>query len=180
VTELYDPLQPELVAARRRARRLLARYNATEEEQEAERISLLRDLLAQVGDDPWIEPPFFCDYGTNLSIGNRFYANTGCVVLDSAPVTIGDRVLLGPAVQLLAATHPLEPELRAQGLEYAEPIAVGDDVWLGGGAVVLPGVTIGDRAVVGAASVVTRDVPADAVVAGNPARVIRSLEEART
>ena len=176
--ELYDPLRSDLVDARRRARRLLARYNATEEEQEDERLSLLRDLLAQVGDDPWIEPPFFCDYGTNLSVGNRFYANTGCVVLDSAPVTLGDRVLLGPAVQLLAATHPLEPELRAQGLEYAEPIAVGDDVWLGGGAVVLPGVTIGDRAVVGAGSVVARDVPADAVVAGNPARVIRSLEEA--
>ena len=176
--ELYDPLRPELVEARRRARRLLARYNATEEEQKDERLSLLRELLAQVGDDPWIEPPFFCDYGTNLSVGDRFYANTGCVVLDSAPVTVGDRVLLGPAVQLLAATHPLEPELRAQGLEYAEPIGVGDDVWLGGGAVVLPGVTIGDRAVVGAGSVVTRDVPADAVVAGNPARVIRSLEEA--
>jgi len=176
--ELYDPLRPELVEARGRARRLLAHYNATEEEQEDERLSLLRELLAQIGDDPWIEPPFFCDYGTNLSVGDRFYANTGCVVLDSAPVAVGDRVLLGPAVQLLAATHPLEPELRAQGLEYAEPIAVGDDVWLGGGAIVLPGVTIGDRAVVGAGSVVTRDVPADAVVAGNPARVIRSLEEA--
>jgi len=180
VTALYDPSQPELVAARRRARGLLARYNATVEEQADARASLLRELLARVGDDPWIEPPFFCDYGSNTSLGHRFYANTGCVVLDSAPVTIGHRVLLGPAVQLLAATHPLEPGLRAQGLEYAEPVAVGDDVWLGGGAIVLPGVTIGDRAVVGAGSVVTRDVPANAVVAGSPARVIRSLEEART
>jgi maltose O-acetyltransferase len=174
VTALYDPSQPELVAARQRARGVLARFNATPEEQ------LLRELFARVGAEPFIEPPFFCDYGSNTSVGDRFYANTGCVFLDSAPVTIGDRVLFGPAVQLLAATHPLESELRAQGLEYAEPIAVGDDAWLGGGAIVLPGVTIGDRAIVGAGSVVTRDVPADTVVAGNPARVIRSLEEART
>ena len=177
---LYDPSEPELVAARQRARALLARYNATAEEQGDERARLLGELLARVGAEPWIEPPFFCDYGTNTSIGDRFYANTGCVFLDSAPVRIGDRVLLGPAVQLLAATHPLEAELRTQGLEYAEPISIGDDVWLGGGAIVLPGVTIGDRAVVGARSVVTRDVPADVVVAGSPARIIRSLEEART
>lgn len=179
MTELYDPGRPELVAARRRARSLLARYNATAEEQADERALLLRELLARVGAEPFVEPPFFCDYGSYTSVGDRFYANTGCVFLDSAPVTIGDRVLFGPAVQLLAATHPLEAELRAQGLEYAEPIAIGDDAWLGGGAIVLPGVTIGDRAVVGAGSVVTRDVPADVVVAGNPARVIRSLEEAR-
>jgi maltose O-acetyltransferase len=180
VTGLSEPSQPELVAARRRARGLLARYNATVEEEQDERGSLLRELLARVGADAWIEPPFFCDYGKNLSLGDRFYANTGCIVLDSAPVTIGDRALFGPAVQLLAVTHPVEVELRAQGLEYAAPIAIGDDVWLGGGAIVLPGVTIGDRAVVGAGSVVTRDVPADTVVAGNPARVIRTLEEAVT
>ncbi|HYZ76336.1 MAG TPA: sugar O-acetyltransferase [Gaiellaceae bacterium] len=180
MTELYDPLRPELVEARRRARALLARYNATAEEEQDERAALLRELLARVGTDAWIEPPFFCDYGTNLFVGERFYANTGCIVLDAAPVTIGARALFGPAVQLLAATHPVEPELRAQGLEYAAPIAIGDDAWLGGGAIVLPGVTIGDRAVVGAGSVVTRDVPADTVVAGNPARVIRTLEEAVT
>lgn len=173
MTEHYDPLSPELVAARRRARALLGRYNATAEEDQDERAALLRELLGRVGPEPFVEPPFFCDYGFNLAIGERFYANTGCIVLDSAPVTIGDRALLGPAVQLLAATHPLEPELRARGLEYAEPIALGDDVWLGGGAIVLPGVTIGDRAIVGAGSVVTRDVPADVVVAGNPARIIR-------
>jgi maltose O-acetyltransferase len=153
---------------------VLARYNATPEEQ------FLRELFARVGAEPFVEPPFFCDYGTNTSIGDHFYANTGCIFLDSAPVTIGDRVLFGPAVQLLAVTHPLDAKLRAQGLEHAEPIAIGDDAWLGGGVIVLPGVTIGDRAVVGAGSVVTRDVPADTVVAGNPARVIRSLEEART
>ena len=180
MTALYDPMEPELVAARRRARDVLARYNATAEEEQDERAALLRELLARVGRYAWIEPPFFCDYGSNTSVGERFYANTGCIVLDSAPVTIGDRVLFGPAVQLLAATHPVEAELRAQGLEYAAPIAIGDDAWLGGGAIVLPGVTIGARAVVGAGSVVTRDVPADTVVAGNPARVIRTLEEAVT
>ena len=180
MTELYDPLAPELVAARRRARGILARYNATGEEEQDERAELLRELLGHVGAEAWIEPPFFCDYGSNLSVGDRFYANTGCIVLDSALVTIGDRALFGPAVQLLAATHPVEAELRAQGLEYAAPIAIGDDVWLGGGAIVLPGVTIGDRAVVGAGAVVTRDVPADTVVAGSPARVIRTLEEAVT
>jgi maltose O-acetyltransferase len=178
VRELYDPLAPELVEARRRARRLLARYNATLEEAEAERASLLRKLFARVGADAWIEPPFFCDYGSTTSVGDRFYANTGCVFLDSAPVTIGDRVLLGPAVQLLAATHPLEPELRAKGLEYAEPISIGDDVWIGGGAIVLPGRTIGAGAVVGAGSVVTRDVPAGSLVAGNPSRPLRELEAA--
>jgi maltose O-acetyltransferase len=179
MTELYDPLRPELVEARHRARLLLARYNATTEDEQDERASLLRELLARVGAEAWIEPPFFCDYGSNTSVGERFYANTGCIFLDSAPVTIGDRVLFGPAVQLLAVTHPVETEPRAQGLEYALSITIGDDVWLGGGAIVLPGVTIGERAVVGAGSVVTRDVAAEVVVAGSPARIIRSLREAR-
>ena len=174
MTALYDPLEPHLVEARRRARSVLVRYNSTPEEQ------LLRELFARVGAEPFIEPPFFCDYGSNTSVGDRFYANTGCIFLDSAPVTIGDRVLFGPAVQLLAVTHPVEAEPRARGLEYALPITIGDDAWLGGGAIVLPGVTIGDRAVVGAGSVVTRDVPADVVVAGSPARIIRTLQEART
>ena len=169
MTALYDPMQPELVEARSRARGLLARYNASPEER------LLRELLARVGAEPFVEPPFFCDYGSNTSIGDRFYANTGCVFLDSAPVTIGDRVLFGPAVQLLAATHPLEAELRAQGLEYAGPIAIGDDAWLGGGAIVLPGVTIGDHAVIGAGAVVTRDVPPRSVAVGNPARVVKTV-----
>jgi maltose O-acetyltransferase len=109
-------------------------------------------------------------------VGERFYANVGCVFLDCAPISIGDGVLLGPAVQLYAATHPLDAETRRRGLEYALPISVGDEVWTGGGAIVLPGVTIGDRAVVGAGSVVTRDIAADAIVAGNPARTVRHLE----
>jgi maltose O-acetyltransferase len=168
--ELYDALDPELVSARARARELLGRFNT------APHRSLLEDLLSTVGTDAVTEPPFHCDYGFNISLGERFYANVGCVFLDCAPISIGDRTLLGPAVQLYAATHPLDAETRRLGLEYALPISIGDDVWLGGGAIVLPGVAIGDRAVVGAGSVVTSDVPADTVVAGNPARAVRSLE----
>jgi maltose O-acetyltransferase len=170
MTELYDPLEPSLAAARARAKRLLAEYNTTTDAETELRSELLRSLFGDVGEDCWIEPPFFCDYGTNLVVGERFYANTGCVVLDCARVEIGDRVLFGPGVQLLGATHPLDAELRAEGLEYAEPITIGDDAWLGGGVIVLPGITIGERAIVGAGSVVTHDVPAGAVVGGNPAR----------
>ncbi len=168
--ELYDALDPGLVAARAHARELLGRFNA-----EPDR-SALEELLGSVGSDAVIEPPFHCDYGFNVSLGERFYANVSCVFLDCAPISIGDGVLLGPAVHLYAATHSLDAETRRRGLEYALPISIGDDVWIGGRAIVLPGVAIGDRAVVGAGSVVTRDVPADAVVAGNPARVIRRLE----
>jgi len=167
--ELYDALDPELVAARARARKLLGRFNADPER------SVLEELLGSVGSDAVIEPPFHCDYGSNISLGDRFYANVGCVFLDCAPISIGNGVLLGPAVQLYAATHPLDAETRRSGLEYALPISIGDDVWIGGGALVLPGVAVGDRAVIGAGSVVTKDVPADTIVVGNPARAARTL-----
>jgi maltose O-acetyltransferase len=171
--ELYDAMDPELVAARTRARELLSRYNAAPD------AGLLRQLLGSVGRDAVAEPPFHCDYGENIAVGERFYANAGCVFLDCAAVTIGDRVLLGPGVHLYAATHPVDAETRRAGLEFARPITVGDDVWIGGAAVVLPGVTIGDRAVIGAASVVTSDVPADVIAAGNPCRPVRELEAIR-
>jgi len=159
--ELYDALDPELVEARERARLLLAR------DREA-----LTALFGRLADDTVVEPPFHCDYGFNISVGRRFYANVNCVFLDCAPIEIGDHVLLGPGVHLYTATHPPDAAERRSGLELAKPIAVGDDAWLGGGAIVLPGVTIGARAVVGAGSVVTRDVSADERVAGNPARPI--------
>jgi maltose O-acetyltransferase len=168
--ELYHAFDPELVAARARAREVLARYNAAPD------VSTLEELFERLGADAVVEPPFHCDYGSNISIGEDFYANTGCVFLDCARIEIGDRVLFGPNVQLYAATHPVEAERRREGLEYALPITIGDDVWLGGTVVVLPGVTIGDRAVVGAGSVVTRDVPAEVVAAGNPYRPLRELE----
>jgi maltose O-acetyltransferase len=171
--ELYDASDPELSAARTRARELLARFNAGPTRM------LLEELLASVGAEAVIEAPFHCDYGFNITVGERFYANANCVFLDCAPIAIGDRVLFGPAVQLYAATHPIDAETRASGLEYALPITVGNDVWIGGGAIVLPGVTIGDRAVVGAGSVVVKNVPADVVAVGNPCRPVRELEAVR-
>jgi maltose O-acetyltransferase len=164
--ELYDASDPELVDARTHARQLLARYNAS-----GDRVALAA-LFARLTDDAVIEPPFHCDYGFNISVGARFYANVNCVFLDCALIEIGDHVLLGPGVHLYTATHSLDSAERRRGLELAKPIAIGDYAWLGGGAIVLPGVTIGARAVVGAGSVVTRDVPADHRVAGNPARPI--------
>jgi maltose O-acetyltransferase len=171
--EPYDASDPELAAARTQAREVLAQFNARPER------ALLEELLASVGPETVIEPPFHCDYGFNISVGERFYANVNCVFLDCAPISIGDRVLFGPAVQLYAATHSVDAEARRRRLEYALPIAIGDDVWVGGGAIVLPGVTIGDRAVIGAGSVVVKDVPADVVAVGNPCRPLRELEAVR-
>jgi maltose O-acetyltransferase len=159
-------VDPELVEARTRGRQLLGRYNATGDRQ------ALTALFGRLADDAVVEPPFHCDYGFNISVGRRFYANVNCVFLDCAPIEIGDHVLLGPGVHLYTATHPHDAAERRAGLELAKPIVVGDDAWLGGGAIVLPGVTIGARAIVGAGSVVTRNVSADGRVAGNPARAI--------
>ncbi len=128
-----------------------------------------------MSDSAFIEPPFYCDYGWNISLGDRAFLNFDCVVLDCAPVVIGDGCLIGPGVQLCAATHPLEPALRADGLESAGPITLGRNVWIGAGAIVGPGVTIGDNSVIGAGSVVLRDVPPDVLAAGSPCRVLRPL-----
>jgi maltose O-acetyltransferase len=173
--EPYDPLDPELVAARRRARLLTAALNATPNDRPDRRADLLRQLFA-ADTDVWLEPPFHCDYGTNITLGRKVFLNFNCVVLDCAPVRIGDHTLLGPGVHIYAATHPLDAATRRGGLESAKPVTIGADVWVGGGAILLPGITVGDRAVIGAGSVVTKDVPADAVVAGNPARVLRTLQ----
>jgi maltose O-acetyltransferase len=166
--EPYDPLDSELAASRERARELLGRYNA---ERDA---AVLAELFGRLGGGAVVEAPFHCDYGWNIAVGERFYANAFCVFLDCAPIEIGDRVLLGPSVHLYTATHPCEASARRQGVEYARPIAIGDDAWLGGGSIVLPGVSIGEAAVVGAGSVVARDVAPGVAVAGNPARPIRS------
>lgn len=173
--ELYDPLDPELVAARHRARDLCQDLNATREGQQEERRRILRELFGAGGDDVWMQPPFFCDYGANIFLGRKCFFNFNCVVLDVCPVRIGDYTLFGPAVQIYTATHPMEAELR-RTRESAKPIEIGSDVWVGGGAVILPGVTIGSRAVIGAGSVVTRDIPADVFAAGNPCRVVRALD----
>ncbi len=173
--ELYDPLDPELTRDRTRCRDLCQLLNATREEEGEERQRLLEELFQQPI-DAWIQPPFHCDYGHNIRLGKKVFFNFNCVILDVARVTIGDNTLLGPAVQIYAATHPVSAAERRTGLESGEPITIGSDVWIGGGAIICPGVTIGDRSVIGAGSVVTRDVPDDVVMAGNPARVLRRLQ----
>jgi maltose O-acetyltransferase len=172
--ELYDPLDPDLVAARHRARDLCADLNATREAQQAERRRILQSLLGAGGDDVWMQPPFYCDYGFNILLGRKCFFNFNCVVLDVCTVRIGDYTLFGPAVQVYTATHPMEAELR-RTQEFAKPIQIGSDVWVGGGAVILPGVTIGSRSIIGAGSVVSRDVPDGVFAAGNPCRVIREV-----
>jgi maltose O-acetyltransferase len=172
--ELYDPLDPELVAGRNRAREMCRQLNLTREDQADERRAILRLLFAAGGDTVWMQPPFFCDYGSNISLGERVFFNFNCVVLDVCPVTIGDYTLFGPVVQIYTATHPMNALLR-RTQEFAKPITVGRDVWVGGGAIICPGVTIGDQAVIGAGSVVTRDVPRGVFAAGNPCRVVREI-----
>jgi maltose O-acetyltransferase len=173
---LYDPLDPELVAGRDRARDLCQALNATREAEADARRAILRDLFGRRGDTVWMQPPFFCDYGTNIELGERVFFNFNCVVLDVCRVRIGDYTLFGPGVQILTPVHPMNAELRRRE-EYGKPIDIGADVWVGGAALILSGVRIGSRAVIGAGSVVTRDVPDGVFAAGNPCRVIREITE---
>jgi maltose O-acetyltransferase len=174
--EWYKDIDPVLVEERRRCGSLLDRFNATAATAEEERQAILRELLGEIGDGSWIMPRFQCDYGYLIRLGSNSFLNYDSILMDCAPITIGDDVSIGPRVQLLTALHPLDDhELRRQRWERAEPIVVGDNVWFGGGVVVCAGVTVGDNTVVGAGSVVTRDLPAGALAAGNPARVIREL-----
>ncbi len=173
--ELYLATDEELMRGRARARALTARYNATTQDAQGERRELLEELFASVGQEVWIEPPFYCDYGWNIELDDRVFLNFNCVVLDVTPVRVGAGTLVGPAVQLCAATHPLDPREREQMLEYGASITVGRNVWIGAAAVIAAGVTIGDDSVVGAGSIVVRDIPAGVLAAGNPCRVIREL-----
>lgn len=173
--ELYDPLDKQLTEDRLHARLLLKQLNDSREDQMVERNRILKDLIPDAGDSLWIQPPFYCDYGTNIKVGEKVFFNFNCVVLDVMQVTIGNRTLFGPNVQLYTATHPMNFNERAKGLEFARPVTIGDDVWIGGSVVVCPGVTIGNRTVIGAGSVVTKDIPSDVFAAGNPCRVIRDL-----
>ena len=173
--ELYDPLDQQLSEERLRTRLLIKELNDTREDQVEERSRILKELIPHAGDGLWLQPPFYCDYGTNIKLGERVFFNFNCVVLDVTYVTIGSRTLFGPNVQIYTATHPLNHIERASGLEFAKPIVIGEDVWIGGSVVICPGVTIGDRSVIGAGSVVTRDIPPDVFAAGNPCKVIRPL-----
>ncbi|HEX4731912.1 MAG TPA: sugar O-acetyltransferase [Solirubrobacterales bacterium] len=169
----YIADDPELSERMRRAARLAAEFAAVAPKDRAAARVILASLLGGLGETTVVRPPIYVDYGDQLTIGDRGFVNFGLVALDVAPITIGDDCQIGPNVQLLAASHPTEPEPRRAKLETAAPITIGDNVWLGGGAIVLPGVTIGDNSVIGAGAVVTKDVPANVVAVGNPARAIR-------
>lgn len=173
--ELYLATDPELAAANQRAARLLRQYHQTTETQSLERQQILQELLGHVGANPTIVPPFHCDYGCHIQVGDRFYMNYGGVILDCNHVHIGHDVLCGPYVQIYTAYHPTDPALRQTQQELAAPITIGNTVWLGGGTIICPGVTIGDNTTIGAGSVVTRDIPANVVAVGNPCRVIRTV-----
>lgn len=172
---LYDATDPELVAERERARDLTRLYNRTTTDDSDDRRELLEDLLGAFGEDCYIEPPFRCDYGDNIHVGEHFDANFDCVVLDVCRVDIGKNCMMGPGVHIYTATHPLDAEDRVAGPEYGKPVTIGDNVWIGGRAVINPGVTIGDDVVVGSGAVVTEDVPDGVVVQGNPATVVKEL-----
>lgn len=173
--ELYDPHDAELVTARNRARDLCQDLNASREAETDLRRKILTELMGRGGESVWLQPPFYCDYGKNILLGERVFFNFNCIVLDVCQVTVGDFTLFGPAVQVYTATHPMEA-LARRTKESGKPITIGSDCWIGGGAMLCPGVTIGSRTVIGAGSVVTRDIPEGVFAAGNPCRVIRSVE----
>lgn len=173
--ELYLASDPELADGSLRAARLLQQYNQTVAGDRAHRTKILQELLGQVGTEPQIVPPFHCDYGSHIFVGDRFYMNYGGVILDCNTVHIGNDVLCAPYVQIYTAHHPIDPTLRLTGRELASPIRIGNNVWIGGGVIICPGVTIGDNTTIGAGSVVTKDIPDNVVAVGNPCRVIRSV-----
>ena len=174
--EPYNTNDPIFRLRFRRTRRILKHYNASSEDP-----ALRKQILEELFDQPLaehnicIEPPFYCDLGFNITVGNNFFANFDCVILDCGPVTIGDDVWLGPKVQIYTPSHPIDPVARRKRIESAHPVVIGDNVWIGGGAIILPGVTIGENSVIGAGSVVTHDIPANVVAAGNPCRILREI-----
>jgi len=174
--ELYNALDSQLVKERRQARDLIKELNGSRDEEQERRAKIINLLFASVGRDVWIEPPFYCDYGSNIFLGDKVYFNFNCVILDPAKVVIGDNVLFGPNVQIYTATHPLSYLERQRGLELANPIEIGSDVWVGGSTIISPGVSIGSRSVIGSGSVIAKNIPPDVFAAGNPCRVIREID----
>ncbi|MFZ0369716.1 MAG: sugar O-acetyltransferase [Halobacillus sp.] len=174
--ELYKSWDEELVHERARARQIVYSLNQTKDAEMHYRKQLIEDLFGTLEGEYGLEPPFFCDYGYNIHVGEGFFANFNCVFLDVCPIRIGKRVLIGPSVQLYTATHPMDRATRASGLEAGKPITIGDDVWIGGNAVINPGVTIGDNVIVGAGAVVTKDIPSNVFIGGNPAKTIKAIE----
>jgi len=174
--ELYNPEDTELVEARRNARRLTRLYNETTEIESNIREKMLKELFGSTGDNLFVEPTFRCDYGSNIFIGENFFANFDCVMLDICEIRIGDNCFLAPSVHIYTATHPLHPYQRIAGNEYGKPVTIGNNVWIGGRAIINPGVTIGDNVVVSSGAVVTKDVPDNMLVGGNPAKVIKEID----
>jgi maltose O-acetyltransferase len=173
--ELYRSSDPELVAERQKASHLTGLYNSTTEQEIERRMQILFELFKAAGPTIEIEPPFYCDYGYNIHAGDGLFMNFGCVILDCHSVHFGEKVLCGPSVHIYTATHPTDPEIRLSGLELAAPVQIGNNVWIGGGAIICPGVTIGDHTTIAAGSVVVKDIPARVVAGGNPCRIIKHL-----
>lgn len=174
---LYDPTDEQLAMDRLNARKLMKVYNETSPIEEAERIDMLKAIFGSTGENIGIEPDFRCDYGYNIHVGENFYANFNCVFLDVCEIRMGHNCMLAPGVHIYTASHPLDPIERTSGKEFGKPVTIGDNAWIGGGAIINPGVTIGDNVVIGSGSVITKDVPDNVVVAGNPAKVIKQINE---
>ena len=174
--QLYDASDEQLTRERHECRLLFQQINSLPESEKFTRDKLFYRLFGEAGAELYIEPPFFCDYGYNISVGDKVFMNFNCCILDVMQVTIGSRVLFGPNVQIYTATHPLDAKTRATWLEFAKPVSIGNDVWIGGGAIICPGVNIGHGVVIGAGAVVTKDVPDNVFVGGNPARVIKEID----
>jgi maltose O-acetyltransferase len=174
--QMYNASDPELTAMRARVRDLLTELNSTAQDTKTSgRLDLCSKIFGTVAGQLWLQPPFYCDYGRNILIGNNVFINFNCIFLDVAPITIGEAVKIGPNVQLYTATHPLNWQQRREGQEYGKPITIGNDVWIGGGAIICPGVTVGEKSVIGAGTVVTKNVPAGVVIAGNPGKVLKQV-----
>jgi len=174
--ELYNPADAELVKERENARRLTRLFNQTLETEVNKRTELLKELFGSTGENLYVEPSFRCDYGFNIHVGENFYANFDCVILDVCEVRIGDNCFIGPGVHIYAAMHPLDPYERIAGLEYGKPVTIGNNVWIGGRAIINPGVHIGNNVIIASGAVITKDVPDNAVVGGNPAKVIKRFK----
>ncbi len=171
--KLYRADDPQLIADHARKWALVRRINSAQRQEEV--LPLMRELLGALGENSWVEPPFHCDYGSHIYVGKHCYFNCDCVLLDVCDITIGDDVYVAPRVCIFTATHPIDAEVRSQDLEYGAPVHIGSSVWIGGGAILNPGVTVGDNVVIGSGSVVTRDIPSGVVAAGDPCRVLRPI-----
>ena len=175
--KLYIAQDKELTQDNKNARRLTRLFNQTNEDEFDTRIAYLKELFGSTGENIWIEPTFYCDYGCHIFIGENFYANYDCIIIDVCPVTIGDNVFLGPRVCVYTASHPIDAEVRATGLEYGKPVTIGNDVWVGGNTVINPGITIGSNVVIGSGSVVAKNIPSGVIAVGNPCKVLRSIND---